>query len=132
MDLGTSDYVAGISKPSKLELLHPGTGEKMSKTGGNDLYVDVLGIDSDVVSEAKRQAQRDLMKSKPGEETIGTFEVKVALAASVGFYGGTGSVSTLDEFKLFLQNHPDGKFYARQIVKKSESVGDFFEKPRDS
>lgn len=135
MDLMNSNYVSSLSTPVELELRHIGTGKKFSEHGGNDLFVMVLGSDSEPVEKARISAQRKMMKSvreKSESTSASEFEISVACAAIVGFRGGSGSVQTLDEFKNFLRNHPDGKFYARQILRFSESSENFFESPPSS
>lgn len=131
MDLSSVNYVGALSEGARLELRHPGTGKKFSAHGGQSLFVHVLGVDAPPVDEAKRAASRALMRMSKddGIAQATKFEIEIACAAVVSFEGGTGSVSSLDEFKGFLRTHPDGKYFARQVLNFAENTANFFEVP---
>lgn len=130
MDLSTFDYVATLDRGRRIELRHPGTGKPFSEHGGQALFVHILGVDSTPVEEVRRANQRELLRFiQEKQDPPASLEIEVACAAVVGFEGGTGAVSTLEDFRQFLRTHPDGKHIARQIIREAENLGRFFTGP---
>ncbi len=124
MDISELGICQKLAAGEAYEYLHPGTGE------GLGLTVRIQGYDCDAVEAAAREVSRRVMDKK-GKTDLADLnrlrKVAMAQAAVTELVDGfTGSVTTLEQFRAFMADHEDGKFFVEQTEQFGGNRASFF------
>lgn len=122
MDLAQLDLRSVEAEGAEMALLHPGTGEETGVT------FRVIGYDTEQVETATREFRKGMMaaKKKPAQEDVlsGLRRTR-AKAALVGVEGGSGSTTTVDEFRA-LMDEPGFVWIVEQVEAFAGDRASFF------